>query len=838
MNTDYRQKRVAEAQKFLDTLFGAVKGTRYSYLWTKQDKSSYPFIVTNADDRAEMARRAIELNDGGFDVYVGVNLGDEPTTHDKRYTKEQITVQTATVTDIDCEGGNHISNDKKVYPPNFDTAEKFLPFAPSILINSGFGLQAYCVYAEPILISGDNRVTAEERNKNFISAIRSRAGIFSGAVDGVGDLPRVLRMPGTFNYKCGTENAPLCHVVEYRDDRFTPADMDARLKSLLPPPLVSKPTTRPARQPSFSTDEPTDEERARAMLEFIPLKDLSENEWLSAVSALKNLGFSYAEVDALNQGGKHYNERENRTRWESLHDPSFDIATLHGIAKRYGYSEKDFQREWHAAHRLQAPADRRADSVPVNAENAVDAAQDAVSIQDSGFDLFSGDASDLDFAYRLENFCGERVRWLTDSERWLSFADGIWTRGSEKNSAIINFGRELANEMARRARSKYERELAAKLKSAKKIGNAIGLLKSCDSIRITQEDLDAHSNFLSVLNGVVDLETGILMDADPKLLITRQCRAEYHANAHSELVDKFFRNIQPDEMTREGLLRWLGYCLTGETSEEKFMVCHGDGANGKGVLSKTMLALLGTYGVGLTPRALLKSNRPADADKATTALNALEGVRFAISEELPADAELDASLVKNLTGGDDINLRKNYSEYRTIPNYAKLNISGNYLPRIENTSDDGILRRLLNMPFTVQFGVDAPADPALKKKMLLPENLNALLAILVREAVNWYSCYNSEESGLIVSSLMKQENARQLAQSNFVADFIADAYPRDREHEVKAKEFIDRLKAEYPRETQRFKRADLIKLITSIDGVTYIEGKQHNRVIKISRTTD
>ena len=77
MNTDYRQKRVAEAQKFLDTLFGAVTGKHYGYLWTLQNSKTYPFVVSNADARAEMARMAIELNDGGFDVYVGVNLGDE-----------------------------------------------------------------------------------------------------------------------------------------------------------------------------------------------------------------------------------------------------------------------------------------------------------------------------------------------------------------------------------------------------------------------------------------------------------------------------------------------------------------------------------------------------------------------------------------------------------------------------------------------------------------------------------------------------------------------------------------------------------------------------------------
>ena len=247
---------------------------------------------------------------------------------------------------------------------------------------------------------------------------------------------------------------------------------------------------------------------------------------------------------------------------------------------------------------------------------------------------------------------------------------------------------------------------------------------------------------------------------------------------------------------------------------EKFMVCHGGGKNGKGVLSKTMLALLGTYGVGLTPRALLKSNRPIDADRATTALNGLVGRRFALSEEMPLDGELDSSLVKNLTGGDRINLRLNFKEFRTLINQAKINISGNFTPRIENTQDGGIRRRLLNMPFTEQFTGDR-ADPTLKKKLLLQDNLNALFAILVREAKAFY------EHGLIVSDLMTQATQKHLNDSDFVADFLSDNYEFGEGLSVKTKDLIDELKAKYPAECRSFrKRADLINLVASVEGVT------------------
>lgn len=102
----------------------------------------------------------------------------------------------------------------------------------------------------------------------------------------------------------------------------------------------------------FIDTQDYDSFRARKMLDKIPLRDLEGNEWLATMSALKNLGFNYEELDLLNQGGKHYNEKENRTRWNSLDDHSFNIETLHGIAKNFGYDEKSTWHEYHAKNHV------------------------------------------------------------------------------------------------------------------------------------------------------------------------------------------------------------------------------------------------------------------------------------------------------------------------------------------------------------------------------------------------------------------------------------------------------------------------------------------------------
>ena len=91
--------------------------------------------------------------------------------------------------------------------------------------------------------------------------------------------------------------------------------------------------------------------RAGIMLDVINPADLPDTDWLAAISAAKNLGIPYHVVDAWNKRDpKRYNERENLSRWNSLNDPSFDISTLHGKAKLYGYQEKSARKQWEELH--------------------------------------------------------------------------------------------------------------------------------------------------------------------------------------------------------------------------------------------------------------------------------------------------------------------------------------------------------------------------------------------------------------------------------------------------------------------------------------------------------
>lgn len=114
-------------------------------------------------------------------------------------------------------------------------------------------------------------------------------------------------------------------------------------------PLKSAQETKETKPISDSADY--DLFRAKIMLDAINPADLADSDWFAVISSCKQIGIAYPVVDTWNQRDpERYNEEENKMRWDSATDPHFDIETLHGIAKRFNYSEKDTRREWYDLH--------------------------------------------------------------------------------------------------------------------------------------------------------------------------------------------------------------------------------------------------------------------------------------------------------------------------------------------------------------------------------------------------------------------------------------------------------------------------------------------------------
>ena len=341
------QSRITATANFFNLLYDKITEKNFSYLITFRDGiETYSFSIADKTQRIEMAVKAIELSNKGFDVWHAVNPVCVEPTNSKRGDELAVSYQTAIVVDIDIQSDAHKSDNLAA---DFDEAKSFLPFTPSIIINSGYGLHAYFIFDTPIAITDQNREELKRRNNLLLDIIRLRAN--GKKIDGVGDLPRVLRTPGTFNYKLGKDDAPLCHIVEDSGLRFSPNQIDEKLSALViatPPTEMQSKTVRKTDIDYFDDNPDLKEFRIRRMLDYINVVDGEYEKWLGVGIALFNEDMDCSLWENWSRTQPDFKEGECEHKWNGFHhDPNgISIASLYQWATEGGYVESDIRNEW------------------------------------------------------------------------------------------------------------------------------------------------------------------------------------------------------------------------------------------------------------------------------------------------------------------------------------------------------------------------------------------------------------------------------------------------------------------------------------------------------------
>lgn len=144
------------------------------------------------------------------DVYFGVGLRrNEPERDDdgvlrKRGLADEVEAIPGFWLDLDVAGPEH---KKQNLPPSFEAGRRFIDelfpmHPPSLVVNSGHGLQAYWLFPEVYAFSGpDDRKKLSKYSERFSGTIRAFAKTKGWTIDSVFDISRVLRLAGTVNRK-------------------------------------------------------------------------------------------------------------------------------------------------------------------------------------------------------------------------------------------------------------------------------------------------------------------------------------------------------------------------------------------------------------------------------------------------------------------------------------------------------------------------------------------------------------------------------------------------------------------------------------------------------------
>lgn len=212
---------------WLDNIYKGTTG--YVYLWTPQKKLSYPFPVSQT---AAMMDKAVALTEQQMDVFYSLGVTRKPLKTIRERARQEDIYQIGTFwADIDIADAT--SHAKTNLPPDIPSALALIPenLPPSVVVSSGHGLHVYWLLDAPVTITDENRKGVMDTARKVQQLIRNAASRQGWHIDPVADLSRILRVPGTWNYK----SEPVrCEVIDAAYDLRYDYDMLAHLAVEVP----------------------------------------------------------------------------------------------------------------------------------------------------------------------------------------------------------------------------------------------------------------------------------------------------------------------------------------------------------------------------------------------------------------------------------------------------------------------------------------------------------------------------------------------------------------------------------------------------------------------------
>jgi len=243
--------------------------------------------------------------------------------------------------------------------------------------------------------------------------------------------------------------------------------------------------------------------------------------------------------------------------------------------------------------------------------------------------------------------------------------------------------------------------------------------------------------------------------------ISKLAEVEFDAEAHCPHFQHFLKRILPDPDIRAFLQRFFGYCLLGITIEQCLLFFYGAGRNGKSTLIDLIVELMGDYAVSMSIDSFAGDSRRAGAE-ATPDLARLPGARLVAASEPEMGVKLKDALIKALTGGEVISVRRLHQDFFELKPQFKIILSGNHKPVIHDDSD-GIWRRVFLVPFDVQIPEDE-VDQDLPVK--LRREAMGIFGWMVR------GCLDYLNGGLKVPDKIRMATAEYREESDPIGAFL------------------------------------------------------------------
>lgn len=459
------------------------------------------------------------------------------------------------------------------------------------------------------------------------------------------------------------------------------------------------------------------------------------------------------------------------------------------------------------------------------------------------------------FFYNLKTdayLYNERLGW------YALLPNNIWKHYDQKPNGILpdiwSSFKKIVNEHYLRINTMESDEEKAKINKMRmsklmsfsgSIGNksfcdgVIAFLPSCYNDDDLDKKMDESRHLIAFNDMVYDLDKGEARDILPEDYICLNTGYPYPKKRFPQARDELVETIrscfetEAEIETNDGIgvltayiLKTIGSCLHGTKKWEKFYVWTGSGGNGKGLISELVKRAFGDYYHSIPHSCLTKVQDKKDAPNPPIAK--AKGKRFVQASEPEAEDKLQAGVVKEYSGGDDITARDMYRSTVTYKPQFGLFLQTNAIPKL-NRPDGGVQRRMEVAHFPFNFKED-PTEPhhkainhELKDKIIKSPEWRDEMFHLLLEAFRLI-----QAEGLIAPKCVKEASQEYMDENNPIkgwldANYVLGLDASDRRFQIESSV----IKKQYEEDTHHTISPDKFKVGMTLCGVGF-KKESHN----------
>lgn len=261
-----------------------------------------------------------------------------------------------------------------------------------------------------------------------------------------------------------------------------------------------------------------------------------------------------------------------------------------------------------------------------------------------------------------------------------------------------------------RIKNLMQKLIYKKFIKANTLNHIYSLLVMQEEIQRSYEEINQYPvTVINFKNGMYDIIAKQLKPHDREYYSINQIPHDFREDIEPEkdwcFTKKFLDEAGAGPADIRMLLQYFGYCMTRDTSQQKFMILKGNGGTGKSRVIGLLEYIIG--GENTCSISLQDLNRRFYATN-------LYGKLLNSCADISSEAMSSVDIIKKATGEDTLMYERKGKDPTTFVSYAKLLFSANEIPVNMDEKSNAWYRRLLIFEMNK---VPAKKDTSLQKKL-------------------------------------------------------------------------------------------------------------------------